>query len=123
MKGNWPGFSGGGSGDSDDGSVGYNNGEDYNSAESNSVGQVYSVSTLSNAHSVPATSAPNSVTKSYKDGKLSSERYYGKDGNAYLDIDYSDHGNPSTHPHVPHEHSISFDEKGNMHRGKERGIR
>lgn len=43
--------------------------------------------------------------------------------NAYLDIDYTDHGNPKTHPTVPHEHSINFDDDGNMNRGKEKEIK
>lgn len=48
-------------------------------------------------------------------GNLNSERYYDDDGKAYLDIDYTNHGNPKTHPKVPHEHKITFiDSK--MHR-------
>lgn len=48
---------------------------------------------------------PDSVTKQYdSDGKLQSERHYGPDGNAIKDIDYTTHGNPKTHPDVPHEH-------------------
>ena len=126
MKGNWAGFSGGGGnsgGGCHDGDSGLVNGKDYNSAGSSSVGKVESVSTLSNSHSVPIISTPNSVTKNYRDGKLNNERYYGEDGTAYLDIDYSNHGNSLTHPHVPHEHIISFDENGKMHRGKEKGIK
>ena len=48
--------------------------------------------------------------------------YYDGDGNAYLDIDYSDHGNPKTHPTVPHEHDIWFDDDGGFHRGRDKGI-
>ena len=69
-------------------------------------------------HSIPKTSSPNTVIRNYKNGALSSERYFGSDGKAYLDIDYSDHGNPSTHPFVPHQHNITFDNDGKMHRGK-----
>lgn len=98
------------------------NGSDYNSAGSNTVKTVTSV-VKTDSHSVPVTGIPNSVTKNYKQGKLDSERYYGKDGKAYLDIDYSNHGNPKTHPTVPHEHDISFDSDGKMHRGKDKGIR
>jgi hypothetical protein len=36
------------------------------------------------------------------------ERYYNQEGMAYLDIDYTDHGNPKMHPNVPHEHDIRF---------------
>lgn len=37
-------------------------------------------------------------------GKVVQRRYYDKDGNADLDIDYTDHGNPKAHPKVPHRH-------------------
>ena len=118
MKGNWDGFSGGdGSGGGSGGPV---NGTDYNSAGSSSVGQVVSVTTVSNMHSMPQTGTPNSVTKNYKDGKLSTERYYGSDGKPYLDIDYSNHGNSNMHPHVPHEHKITFKD-GKMQREKTDG--
>jgi len=95
------------------------NGNDYNGAGSNSVGKVDNVTTTHDAHSVPTKGSPNSVSKNYKNGQLDSERYYDKDGNAYLDIDYTNHGNSKTHPHVPHEHSIHFDENGKMHRDDE----
>lgn len=117
MKGYNSDYGGGGNGS--DGSV---NGKDYNGAGSKSVGQVDTVNITSDNHSVPTKGEPNSVTKDYKDGKLSSERYYGEDGNAYLDIDYSDHGNPKTHPTVPHEHIIWFDDDGGFHRGRDKGI-
>lgn len=116
MKGYNSDYGGGGS---SDGSV---NGEDFNSAGSNSVGQVDSVTITADVHSVPTTGEPNSVSKNYKNGKLDSERYYDADGNAYLDIDYSDHGNPKTHPTVPHEHDIWFDDDGGFHRGRDKGI-
>jgi len=41
--------------------------------------------------------------------KTIQERYYDSHGKAYLDIDYTDHGNPKMHPHVPHEHHIHFE--------------
>lgn len=122
MKGNWNGFSGGGGsgGGGDGGGSGYVNGTDYNSAGSSSVGKVDSVTTVSNVHSMPVSGTPNSVTKNYKDGKLSTERYYGSDGKPYLDIDYSNHGNAKMHPHVPHEHKITFKD-GKMDRQKTDG--
>lgn len=116
MKGYNSDYGGGGG---TDGSV---NGEDFNSAGSNSVKQVDSVSITVDLHSVPTNGTPNSASQNYINGKLDSERYYDGDGNAYLDIDYSDHGNPKTHPRVPHEHDIWFDESGGFHRGKDRGI-
>lgn len=96
--------------------------DEYNIAGSNSVKEVDSAAITSNLHDVPKTGEPNSVSKNYKDGKLNSERYYGSDGRAYLDIDYSDHGNPKTHPIVPHEHDIWYDNNGGFHRGKDNGI-
>lgn len=51
----------------------------------------------------------NSVhTKINSNGTVLSERYYNNDGKAYLDIDYSDHGNPKMHPIVPHQQKIVF---------------
>jgi len=88
----------------------------YNTAGSRDVKVVSSVSTTM-AHSIPETSVPNSVKIKYdKKGNKSSERYYGTDGKAYLDIDYTDHGNKTSHPVVPHQHNISW-EDGKMKRG------
>ena len=99
------------------------NGVDYNGAGSNSVKDVNSVDIIADGHSVPTKGTPNSVTQNYKGGHLDSERYYDDNGNAYLDIDYSNHGNPKTHPNVPHEHDIWFDGEGGLNRGRDRGIR
>ena len=82
---------------------------DCNPAGSKSVREVESVQTLEDAHSLPLKSKPNSAIQNYKEGNLVTERYYGFDGKPYLDIDYTDHGNPKMHPIVPHEHYISFD--------------
>ena len=71
---------------------------------------------MADAHGLPKEGTANSVTKSYKDGKLDQERYYGNDGKPYLDIDYSNHGNPKMHPNVPHQHKITYDDNGKMHR-------
>ena len=87
----------------------------YNSAGSKDVGIVKDVSTVS-SHSVPETSTPNSVKiKIDKNGQKKSERYYNKDGKAYLDIDYTDHGNMKSHPIVPHQHKITWN-NGKMKR-------
>ena len=64
----------------------------------------------------------NSVVKSYKDNRLVRERYYDEDGRAYLDIDYTNHGNPKTHPIVPHQHKISW-ENDEPRRGKDEEIK
>lgn len=97
--------------------------KEYNTAGSKSVKKVDSVTTLDNQHNFPMTGTPNSVTKTLKNGSLNSERYYDEKGNAYLDIDYTDHGNPTTHPHVPHEHKISFNSNGQPCRKKEEEIK
>lgn len=94
------------------------NGEDYNSAGSTFVKEVDSVTIFADSHSLSLTNTPNSVAQNFKDGQLDSERYYDENGNAYLDIDYTNHGNPKTHPKIPHQHKITYDEDGNMHREK-----
>ena len=67
------------------------NGLDYNTAHSNSVRKVESVTDTRDTHSISPHGVPNSVTRSYKGGTLTSERYYDSEGQAYLDIDYSNH--------------------------------
>ena len=123
MKGDYSGFGNSGGIGSAGTNGGLQNGVDYNTAGSNSVGKVDSIQTLSEAHSMPVVSFPNSVSRNYRNGVINTERYYDENGKPYLDIDYSDHGNPSTHRTVPHEHDIYFDADGKMHRGKEKGIK
>ena len=109
MKGNWDGFAGSNRSNETNGSENnYINGKDYNTANSNNVGTVETVSTIANVHGSPTHSYPNSVIKKYINGNLNSERYYDNDGKAYLDIDYTNHGNPKTHPKFQHEHKITF---------------
>ena len=90
----------------------------YNKAGSSSVGRVESVNSWKDNHkSLPAYGKPNSVTqKKYKDGNLITERYYNENGEAYLDIDYTNHGNPKTHPVVPHQKKKKKDKSGNLSR-------
>ena len=66
------------------------NGESFNTASSSSIEQVDSKNVVNDNHNIPMSGEPNSVTQSCVDGKLIQERYYDSDGNAYLDIDYSD---------------------------------
>ena len=47
---------------------------------------------------------PNTVLKKVINERVTTERYYGKDGLVYLDIDYTPHGNLRNHPLVPHIH-------------------
>lgn len=113
MKGYNSDYGGGGNSSSSSGPV---NGKDYNTAGSSAIGNVDSVSIVADEHSLPTEGTANSVTKNYKEGKLDQERYYGDDGKMYLDIDYSNHGNSKMHPKVPHQHMITYDDNGKMHR-------
>ena len=54
--------------------------------------------------------------------RFSTVGYYDEDGNAYLDIDYTDHGNPKTHPIVPHQHHIVMKD-GKPDRGKDEEVK
>lgn len=60
---------------------------------------------VSPEHSISLLGTPNSVVQTLdENGNLEKERYYGNDGKALVDIDYTDHGNPVGHPKVPHKH-------------------
>lgn len=37
-------------------------------------------------------------------GNIATRRWYDSNGNAYRDVDMTNHGNPKTHPEFPHEH-------------------
>lgn len=51
-------------------------------AGSNSVRNVESVTATNNAHGIPTHGEPNSVSRKFKNGELSSERYYDENGDA-----------------------------------------
>ena len=55
-------------------------------------------------NNLPIKSKPNSKLVRYCNGKKIQERYYGENGIAKMDIDYTNHGNPKRHPNVPHRH-------------------
>ena len=64
----------------------------------------------SHPHSLPMTSVPNSTIEQTDDqGKIIRIRHYDENGNAYKDVDYTDHGRPDTHK-VPHTHIIEIGE-------------
>ena len=71
-----------------------------------------------NHDSIPSCGKPNSVVKKIVNGYVVSERYYNDIGEAYLDIDYTCHGNPKTHPEVPHIHRWYKDENGCLKRNE-----
>ncbi len=74
--------------------------------------------TVFDKKSVPLTSMPNSVCKKIVGDYVVSERYYNDKGEPYIDIDYTDHKNPKTHPVVPHIHYWTKNEDGNFSRSK-----
>ena len=98
------------------------NGEAFNLAGSSSIRQVDSKNVVKDQHCLPMKGEANSVTQSFVNGKLTQERYYDSSGKAYLDIDYSDHGNPKTHPTVPHQHHITWNDD-KPHRGKDEEVK
>ena len=83
-------------------------GINYNRASSSKVGTVSGGKIVEMGQKVPNTYKPNSVVQKRDGGRVITERYYNERGEPYLDIDYTDHGNPKTHPIVPHEHEIKY---------------
>ncbi len=81
------------------------------------VKRVATCSSSQEGRSVPSHSRANSVIKKIVDGFVVTERFYDENGEAYIDIDYTCHGNPEKHPEVPHIHKWSKDENGNLCRG------
>lgn len=65
--------------------------------------------------SIPTKTKPNTVIKKIVGGYVVSERYYNEEGEVYLDIHYTCHGNPYTHPVVPHIHRWLKDKNGILH--------
>jgi len=61
-------------------------------------------STEKQTKSLPTTGKEFSSKDLVKDGKVIQRRYYGKNGKAQMDIDYTNHGNAKKHPKVPHRH-------------------
>lgn len=81
---------------------------DYNNAESSDVKDVDKVQKIYK-HGISIKGIPNSVNQKYNEkGSIISERYYNEIGDAYLDIDYTNHGNHKQHPIVPHQHRITI---------------
>ncbi len=90
----------------------------YNFKGSKLVGTVTDYFHYCQGQSVPSKFKPNSVIKKIVGGYVVSERYYNNKGEAYLDIHYTCHGNPKTHPVVPHIHRWAKDENGVLKPGK-----
>ena len=50
-------------------------------------------------------STPNSSVDILDDaGNIKTRRWYDSNGDAYRDVDMTNHGNPKLHPEYPHEH-------------------
>lgn len=92
------------------------NAMDFNSAGSKDVKTVEKANVIGDDNHIgaPIKSIPNSVTKIVFNGKLIRERFYDGNGNVYLDIDYTNHGNAATHPIVPHQHKWHKNEDGHF---------
>lgn len=88
----------------------------YNFRKSTLVKKVTGIYFSKKGISIKATGQPNSVTKKIVNGLVVSERYYDDNGNAYLDIDYTNHNNPKAHPFVPHIHRWRKNENGVLQR-------
>lgn len=104
--------------DSDDDS--YNS---VGSADVRNVDEINVIDTTGNIDKLPIASEPNSVTKNYKNGQMVQERYYDENGDVYLDIDYTDHNNPKTHPVVPHQHNWTKSKDGKIRRSRMTNIK
>ncbi|SFS41399.1 RHS repeat-associated core domain-containing protein [Marininema halotolerans] len=52
-----------------------------------------------------------------KRGNLDTRRYFDENGDAILDIDFSNHGHPKYHPVVPHAHDWDWTIKGDPRSG------
>lgn len=69
-------------------------------------------------HTISIIGVPNSVCQKLDaSGNVVKERYYDKNGNPLVDIDYTDHGNPKKHPKVPHKHWWDCSDPKNPIRG------
>lgn len=55
----------------------------------------------------PGTTGPknSSVDILDENGNVKTRRWFDDQGHAYRDVDMTNHGNPSTHPEWPHEHT------------------
>lgn len=94
----------------------------FNNAASKSIKTVDVIKQVHNAHNMPEFGAKNSVIQNYRNGILSTERYYDDTGTPYLDIDYTNHGNSKIHPVVPHEHKIKVENGRILRERKGRAI-
>ena len=66
---------------------------------------------------IKRTGKPNSsIDRVDEKGRIITRRWYDGNGRAKKDVDFTDHGNPKTHPQVPHEHTWEWDKNGHSNR-------
>lgn len=96
----------------------------YNSAHSDLVRIVTKVNEIdvTRHQHLEIRGEPNSVAIIWRDGKAIRERYFDENGDAYLDIDYRDHGNSTCHS-VPHQHRWHHVKDGGLVRGPAEDIK
>ena len=70
--------------------------------------------TRTTAQKIPETGTPYSRVVQYRNGKKHRERYYGADGRAKWDIDYSHGGDHE----FPHKHTWDWSDPENPKRSK-----
>ena len=74
-------------------------------------------SSTNNSKDFKRTGKPNSsIDHVDEKGRIITRRWYDGNGRAKKDVDFTDHGNPKTHPEVPHEHTWKWDKDGNANR-------
>lgn len=76
----------------------------FNPRKSTLVKRVDHIISMPWGHKIPTVFKPNSVIKKIVNGCIEQERYFDEKGETYLEIHYTNHGNPKTHPRVPHIH-------------------
>lgn len=86
------------------------------------LGNEIDITPSSNHSTVPKNPGPKGTPNSSVDilddaGNIVTRRWYDSNGNAYRDVDMTNHGNPKTHPEHPHEHTWDWS-GGNPKRSK-----
>ncbi|MBE7031468.1 MAG: hypothetical protein E7401_00725 [Ruminococcaceae bacterium] len=89
----------------------------YTSQTINSLGKKLNIAQFEN-HSVVTKNpgykgSPNSsIDIVDENGYIVTRRWYDAQGRAYRDVDFTNHGNPLTHPEWPHEHIWEYSDDG-----------
>ena len=101
-------------------------GEDNRGGRSTKVtsnlGNEIDITPSSNHSTVPKNPGPKGTPSSSVDildnaGNVATRRWYDSNGNAYRDVDMTNHGNPKTHREHPHEYTWDWS-SGNPKRSK-----